>query len=205
MVEHVPQRVVIAGGHGQISLILAQLLVDHGDQVISLLHNPNHSTALQALGVEPVDIDLTQAEIDELKPVFEEASAIVFGAETVEGVEASARLAYAAEVFGVRRFIQISQPGMPLGSAGQQSVHDRANLDWTILRLGFLTDEEPTGTVTLFESPLDSETALRPVSVSDVATVVLELLEEPGTAGKVLHLADGHTPIMAAVSTLANS
>ena len=222
MAEHMPQRVVIAGGHGQVALVLTQLLIDHGDQVVSLLSNPNHSTELQALGAEPVYIDLEQAKFEELESILEEAGAVVFAAGAGEVGEyavdrgSAALLADAAEAAGVRRFIQISDIGagepipaeaseevgayLAAKAAAEKDLQERTNLDWTIVRLGPLTDHEPTGTVTLVESPVDPGAGL--VTVSDAATVVLELIESPGTAGKTLNLADGSTRILQAMAAL---
>ena len=35
-------RVVIAGGHGQIALLLERMLAERGDQPVGLVRNPDH-------------------------------------------------------------------------------------------------------------------------------------------------------------------
>ncbi|WP_024794562.1 NAD(P)H-binding protein [Tomitella biformata] len=227
MPEHVPQRVVIAGGHGPVALILTQLLIDHGDQVVSLLRNPNHSTELQALGAEPVYIDLEQVKLSELEQNLEEAGAVVFssgaGEDGVEGGSmasanriAARMLADAAEVAGVRRFIQISATGSGSPNqdgadarlaeylAAEQDLQRRTDLDWTIVRVSPLSDLEPSGTVRLEEASPESAAASGQVTIFDAATVLLELLESNVAVGKILHLADGTTPILAALTALDN-
>ncbi len=223
MADHIPQRVIIAGGHGRVGLILTELLIDHGDQVVSLLRNPNHSTELQALGAEPVYIDLEQAKLADLEVILEEAGAVVFAVGagdddvTVDSSVAMS-LADAAEVAGVRRFIQIgaADVGAPVPAdadeqraayvagkiAAEQDLRARTELDWTILRVGSLVDEEPTGAVSL-AAPTPGE-APQPgaVTVYDTATVVLELIESASTIGKTLNLVDGDTPILAAIEAL---
>ena len=37
-------RVVIAGGHGKIALLLERLLAERGDQAVGLIRNPAHVT-----------------------------------------------------------------------------------------------------------------------------------------------------------------
>jgi uncharacterized protein YbjT (DUF2867 family) len=70
----------------------------------------------------------------------------------------------------------------------------RTGLDWTILRPGGLTDDPGTGLVTLAEH-------VEPGSITrdDVAAVLVALLDRPGTAGRVLELVQGDSPIEAAL------
>ena len=70
-------------------------------------------------------------------------------------------------------------------------------LDWTILRPGRLTDEPGTGLVRLGPSVPKDE-----VTRDDVAAVIAALLAEPASsrsAGRVLDLVGGETPIAEAV------
>ena len=53
--------VAIAGGHGQIALRLTRLLHERGDQVRSLIRNPDHADDVRAAGGDPVVCDLEQA------------------------------------------------------------------------------------------------------------------------------------------------
>src|SRR5215475_7395695 len=50
--------IAIAGGHGQIALILGKLLAERGDTVRGLIRNPDQEDDLRAAGVEPVLCDL---------------------------------------------------------------------------------------------------------------------------------------------------
>ena len=36
-------RIVIAGGHGKIALVLERLLAERGDQAVGLIRNPGHA------------------------------------------------------------------------------------------------------------------------------------------------------------------
>ena len=54
-------RVVIAGGHGKIALILERLLAQHGDSVAGIVRNPDHAADLEAGGAEALVVDLEDA------------------------------------------------------------------------------------------------------------------------------------------------
>ena len=83
--------------------------------------------------------------------------------------------------------------------AAEVDLQGRAELDWTIVRPSVITDEEPTGRVTLSEGPVGER---GPVTRSDVAALVVELLDAPGTAGRTMNVVDGATPILDAVRAL---
>ncbi|NKT67403.1 NAD(P)H-binding protein, partial [Rhodococcus hoagii] len=100
-------------------------------------------------------------------------------------------MADAAERAGVRRFIQVSSfgAGEPIPTAptrvfaaylGEDRRRDdlrrRDGLDWTILRPGGLTDDDPTGEVTLTEPPLDAARCHGAM----VAAVIAALLASDG-------------------------
>ena len=59
-----------------------------------------------------------------------------------------------------------------------------ADLDWTILRPGQLTDDPGTGKVLLAPPPVERGDVTR----DDTAAVLAALLDAPGTAGQVLEL-----------------
>jgi len=214
-------RVIVAGGHGKIGQLLLRALAERGDRGVGLVRNPDHVAELEALGAEAVVLDLEHASPDEVRPVLRGADAVVFaaGAGPHGGIErkdtvdrATAVLtAEAAELEGVRRYVQISSFGageeIPEGTdetftaylraktAAEDDLRERAGLDWTILRPTTLTDEPGTGQVTLTAPPLESSE----VSRADVAAVVVALLDAPGTRGTTLMLTKGTTPIADAV------
>jgi uncharacterized protein YbjT (DUF2867 family) len=68
-------------------------------------------------------------------------------------------------------------------------------LEATILRPGRLTNDPGTGRVTLTTSAEPGE-----ISRDDVAAVVLGLLDTPATAGTVLELVGGDTPVPEAIA-----
>ncbi|GAA5049578.1 NAD(P)-binding oxidoreductase [Nocardia callitridis] len=190
-------RIVLAGGHGKIALLAAELLVRDGHQAVALIRNPDHAPELTALGAEPLVLDLEHAADGDLTDAVKGSDAIVFAAGAGPGSSAerkytvdlggSVRLADAAERASVSRFVQISAmgagqdpaPGTDEVWAAYIDAKTKAetdlrtrDLDWTILRPGRLVDTEPTGLVTLGAPPVGRAE----VSRADVAAVVVALL-----------------------------
>jgi uncharacterized protein YbjT (DUF2867 family) len=209
-------RVVIAGGHGKIALLLEQLLAQRGDQAVGLIRNPAHADEVSATGAVAAVCDLEAASVDEVAARLDGADAVVFaaGAGPGSGVSrkdtvdrgASVLLADAASRAGVRRFVQISAMGadrppapgtgevwaayLAAKAAAEDDLRAR-DLDWTILRPGGLTDDPGTGQVRLAPPSLPRGQVPR----ADVAAVIVALLGEPATAGQTLDLISGDTPI----------
>lgn len=217
-------RIVIAGAHGKIGRRLGRRLAERGDQVVGLVRNPDHESDLVSDGVLPVVLDLEQVRVDPVAVVVEGADAVVFtagagpgsGAARKDTVDrgASELLADAAEHAGVRRFVQVSSMGVesvrdgatPDGVvdvflsylraklAAEEDLRTRSDLDWTILRPGGLTDDTGVGTVRLAERVERGQ-----IPRDDVAAVLVALLDAPDSAGRVLELVAGDTPITDAV------
>ena len=218
-------RVVIAGGHGKIALLLEGLLAGRGDQAVGLVRNPAHVADVQQAGAEAVVCDLESAAAGEVAGLLAGAGAVVFaagagpgsGAARKDSVDraASVLMADAAGQAGVGRFVQVSsmgagqppQPGsdevwaayITAKTAAEDDLRSRA-LDWTILRPGGLTDAPATGRVRLAPPPVPRGTVPR----ADVAAVIAALLDEPGTRHQTLELVSGDTPVAVAVHSLSS-
>jgi uncharacterized protein YbjT (DUF2867 family) len=214
-------RVVIAGGHGQIALLLEERLSRRGDTPVGIVRNPDHVQDLADRGAEPVVLDLEQAGVEELVTVVEGADAVVFAAgggpgsgvarkETVDK-GAAVLLADAAERAGVRRYLMVSSMGTDQADPTSDDVFQvylRAkkaadddlrgrDLDWTIIQPGRLTDEPGTGQVTL-----DPGAQPREIPRADVAHALAAALDSPATIGKQLTLLTGPVPVEEALSDL---
>ncbi|MDI9916639.1 NAD(P)H-binding protein [Rhodococcus sp. IEGM 1379] len=218
------RRVAIAGGHGKIAQHLTFLLAGHGDRPIALIRNPAHEGAVRTLGAFPVVVDLESATVDEVAKVLAGSDVAVFAAGAGPGsgisrkdtVDRAAAILFAdaAEKAGVRRFIQISAMGAgepaPAGTddvfasyleaktAAEEDLRGRTKLDWTILRPGLLTDDDPSGEVTLAEPPVSRGAVTR----ADVAAVIEALIDAPASIGKTLVLTSGPDLIRDAVDAL---
>ena len=218
-------RVVIAGGHGKIGLRLARLLGQREEHPVGLIRNADQEADLVAVGAHPVLFDLESGSASSLAEVLAGADAVVFAAGAGPGSGAPRKdtmdrggavlLAQACELAGVRRYLMISAMGVDAGpregvddvfaaylaakKAADDDVRSR-ELDWTILRPGVLTMGSGTGHVRLAEHTDRGE-----VPREDVAAVLLALLDEPRTAGLVLELVSGDTPVAEAVAGVVGS
>jgi uncharacterized protein YbjT (DUF2867 family) len=215
-------RVVIAGGHGKIALILERLIAQRGDSVAGFIRNPDHAPDLEAAGAEPVVVDLENASVDEVAAHLRGADAVVFAAgagpgsgaarkETVDR-DAAILLADAAEAAGVGRYLMISSMGadaeapedtgdpvfvayLRAKGAADDNVRAREALDSTIIRPGLLTNDPGTGRVTIAE-----DTGRGSIPREDVAAVLLAVLDAPGTAGQTFEVIRGDAPIADALA-----
>ena len=210
-------RVAIAGGHGQIALRLTRLLRGRGDEVLSLIRNPDHGDDVRDAGGEPVVCDLESAGEEDVTEAIDGAEAVVFAAGAGPGSGSgrkmtmdyggAAKLIAAAKARGIRRYLLVSSMGANPDREGDETfdVYLRAKgeadaalqqsgLDYTIVRPGRLTDEPGSGRVALGE-----DVGRGQVSRDDVAAVLAAALREPGTVGRTLALTSGETPVDEAV------
>jgi uncharacterized protein YbjT (DUF2867 family) len=216
-------RVVIAGGHGKIAMRLERLLAARSDDAVGLIRSPDHRDDLRAAGAEPVLCDLEAAGVDEVSAHLAGADAVVFaagagpgsGAARKETVDHGAAVLFADAALqaGVRRYLLVSSVGVDTppraGTDEVFAVYLRAkkaaevdllarDLDLTVLRPGSLTDAAATGRV-LLAPPAGHRGE---IPRDDVAAVLVALLDEPRTAGLVLELVGGDTPVADAVRAL---
>lgn len=211
--------VTIAGGHGKVGLLLGQRLTAEGHRVRGLIRSPAQAGDLRDLGIDPILSDLEADE--DMATAVRGADAVVFaagagpgsGAERKQTVDlgGALKLIDAAKAEGVRRYAMLSAMGAANPPAAGGDVYgeylrakaeaDRAleasGLDFTILRPGRLTDEDPSGRVRLGVGLGGGE-----VSRSDVAAVLAAVLGADNTIERSFELLAGETLIEEAVGQL---
>ena len=212
-------RVAIVGGHGQIARQLHPLLVAAGHQPVALVRNESHRAELEAAGAEVRRLDIEQEDADAFGRAFAGCQAVVFAAgggpdgnkerkRTVD-LEGSLKSIDGARAAGIQRFVQVSAINVDEPVADDASEVWKAyveakrdadaalratDLDWTIIRPGRLTDEEPTGLVSLGpDVPRGS------VPRGDVAAVLAAVLDRPETAGRQWNLVSGEDTVRHAI------
>jgi uncharacterized protein YbjT (DUF2867 family) len=214
-------RVVIAGGHGQIALLLAARLSAAGHEPVGLIRNPQHGDQVRSAGAQPVLIDLESVSPGELSTHLEGVDAVVFAAGAGPGSnsdrkltvdrDAAILLADAAQLAQVRRFVMVSAMGADafepdstevfqvyLRAKSEADAALRAmDLDWTIVRPGALTNDPGTGLVTAATS-----TGRGSIPRTDVAEVIEQCLVRALAIGVQFELISGREPIDAALAAL---
>ncbi|WP_084099930.1 SDR family oxidoreductase [Demequina sp. NBRC 110051] len=218
-----PQRIAIVGGHGKVALQLIPILVGRGKHVVPLARSEEQLLELAAMGAHPRRLDIENASAEDFAAAFEGCDAVVFAAgggpdgdierkRTVD-LEGSTKSIEGAQKAGISRFVQVSAIGVdnplpedtePVWKAYVEAKRDAdtalrdSGLDWTILRPGGLTDDAPTGLVTL--AP---EVERSSVPRADVAHVIADSLDQPTSIGQQWELISGETPIVRALRPAA--
>jgi nucleoside-diphosphate-sugar epimerase len=221
-------KIAVAGAHGQIALLLNRLLADAGHEVVGLVRNPDHLEDVARSGAAGAVLDLETAAADEVAAALGGCQAVVFAAGAGPGSGAARKdtvdrgaavlLADAAQRAGADRYVLISSAGVESvrgtepspdeevfttylrAKLGAEDAVRAPDLAWTVLRPGHLTDAPGTGRVRLEPGAEDGS-----VPRADVAAVVAAVLAEPRSAGQVVGLVSGDTPVAEAVAALTRS
>lgn len=212
-------QIAVVGGHGQIARLLHPLLVEAGHTPVALVRSEAQRAAVEVLGAQARPLDIERSEVGGFAEAFTDCGAVVFAAgggpdgniERKQTVDLGGALKSieAARTVGIRRFVQVSAIGVdePVAAgAGEvwaayveakrdaDSALRAADLDWTILRPGRLTDDEPTGLVALGPDVRRGD-----VTRADVAAVLAAVLDRDDTVGRQWNLVGGDVPISAAI------
>jgi uncharacterized protein YbjT (DUF2867 family) len=212
-------RVAIAGGHGKIALALTRLLSARGDAALGLIRNPEHADDVRAAGGEPVlcdlegDGDVAAAVAGSDAVVFAAGAGPGSGAERKWTVDhgGAVKLIEACKTGGIERYVMVSSIGADPDAAGDDvfAAYLRAKgradaelvasgLAYTIIRPGPLTDDPPTGRVTLGPS-----VPRAPITREDTAALVAACLAAPASVGRTFVAVNGDTPLDQAVGRWA--
>ncbi|MFP7762337.1 NAD(P)H-binding protein [Marisediminicola sp. LYQ85] len=203
-------RIVIAGGHGKIALLLSSILATAGHHPVGLIRNAAHAAEVRATGAEPVVLDLESSDVDSVSTALAGADAVVFaaGAGANSGAErkltvdrdGAILLGAAAVAADVRRYVVVSAIGtddFDADSDDVMQVYLRAkseadaavralDLDWTIVRPGGLTDDDGTGRVEVGET-VERGTIPR----ADVAAVIAHVLTSGAAVRRQFEVVSG--------------
>jgi uncharacterized protein YbjT (DUF2867 family) len=213
-------KVAIAGGHGKIARRLTRLLAQHGDEVVSLIRNPDHAEDVRSDGGEPVVVDLENDDAGDVADAIGDADAVVFAAGAGPGSGAqrketmdyggAVKLIDAARRQGTDRYMMISSMGAdPNASDGEMAPYFRAKgkadqalsesgLPYTIVRPGGLTEDPGTGRV-----KADLHVERGSIPRDDVALMLYELLNRVSRPeGITFELVSGDDDVGAAADKL---
>ena len=211
-------NVVIVGGHGKIGLRLVKLLADRGDSPRGIIRKTEQAHDLEEIGAEPIVLDIEN--VDDISDALAGADAVVFAAGAGPGsgparkrtvdYGGAVKLAEGSIAKGIRRYVMVSSIGSnrPETWSDQMRPYQEAkaeadkfvieaDLDYTIIRPGGLTDDPGTGKVQIAER-VEYGTVTR----DDVAAVIAECLVADNTIGKAFDLLNDGTPISEAVRAL---
>ncbi len=208
-------RILVIGGHGKVARLLNPLLASRSHDVTAVVRNPDHAADVESDGATPLVADVQSLSTDELAELFTGHDAVVWSAGAGGGSpertyaidrDAAIRSMDAAERADVPRYVMVSyfgagpDHGVPqddpfFAYADAKSAADarleQSALEWTLVRPSRLTDDPGTGSI---ETPRTGA-GKGSVSREDVALVVADVLDRPGTAGAVIEFNGGSTPV----------
>ncbi|RXZ39973.1 NAD(P)H-binding protein, partial [Agromyces binzhouensis] len=84
-------KVLVIGGHGRVALQLARILADRGDEVDSVIRNPEHAAEVGATGANPVVADVEALDVAGLAELIAGHDAVVWSAGAGGGDPARTR------------------------------------------------------------------------------------------------------------------
>lgn len=215
-----PTRVAIVGGSGKVARRLIPLLLERGVEPVALARRDEQLDALAAMGATARRLDIESATADDFVAALDGCDAVVFSAgggadgdvdrKRAVDLEGSLKSVEAARALGIDRFVQVSAMGVDAsadtsrGPAWVAYVNAKRDADvslresqlaWTILRPGALTDDEPTGRITLGRTVERGS-----IPRADVAAVIDACLANPETVGCQWELVGGETAIDDAIA-----
>lgn len=184
--------------------LLHPLLAGAGHTPVALVRNEDHRRELEALGAEVRLLDIEKETSPAFAQAFAGCRALVFAARagpdgrverkrTVD-LEGSLKSIEACRAAGIKRFVQVSAMAVDDPIPEDASAVWRAyveakreadealrasQLDWTILRPGWLNDDPGTRRVVIGRDVPEGD-----IPRADVAAVIAAVLENDGTIGR---------------------
>jgi len=223
-------KIAIAGGHGQIALLLARLVTDAGHDAVAIVRNPAHVADVEQQGATAIVADLEQLDDDELGLRLRGVDAVVFaaGAGPNSGAErkltvdrdGAILLANAAERIGISRYVMISAMAADTYDPERAVVPARSEAD--VFQVYLRAKAEADANIrmrnlrwtivrpgALLDTPPQGtvhvgRTVPRgSIPRADVAAVVLRALLDDTAVGVQFEVTSGDTPIGAALHAIS--
>lgn len=214
-------KVFIIGIAGGVGRRVAAQLAEAGDEPTGLVRRPEQAASLTAKGIRTAPGDLVAMSVDELAAAMRGCDAIVFtagaggrdsdaGTTHIDG-DGPGKLAAAAKLAGVRRFILVSvfpeawrERRMDASFEHYMVEKKKAEtelvltgLDWLILRPSALTNDRGTGSVDLGLAKVHVE-----IARDDVAATIVGLLRTPELNRLILEVTGGGVAVSEAIGAL---
>lgn len=212
-------NVLVIGANGQIGQRLVKKLKKAGHHPKAMIRKEKQKPKFEEVEIETVIADLEE----DFSHAYEDVDAVVFTAGSgghtpksqtkVIDRDGAIKAIDEAEKAGADRFIMVSalkaNRDPEIWSEAMQHYYEakaaadeylrKSKLDYTVLMPGRLSNEEGTGKVEL-ENNIELDN--RSITRDDVATVILELLDNESSFGKSLELLQGDKPISEAIENL---
>lgn len=216
------KKILVAGANGQIGKHLVTLIQKSDNlEAKAMIRNREQAPFFENLGAETVVVDLEEGA-DAIAKAAKNVDAVVFTAGSgghtgkdktiMVDLDGAVKTIEAAKSASVKRFVLISsfdttrEAILEANSSFAPYVAAKhyadewlkgSDLDYTIIHPGLLTNDEGTGQVNLASKVERDE-----VPRKDIASVILESLENDATIGKEFQVVSGTKSIKEAVESL---
>lgn len=216
------KKILVAGANGQIGKHLVTLIQKSDNlEAKAMIRNREQASFFENLGAETVVVDLEEGA-DAIAKAAKNVDAVVFTAGSgghtgkdktiMVDLDGAVKTIEAAKSASVKRFVLISsfdttrEAILEANSSFAPYVTAKhyadewlkgSDLDYTIIHPGLLTNDEGTGQVNLASKVERDE-----VPRKDIASVILESLENDATIGKEFQVVSGTKSIKEAVESL---
>ncbi|MFD1549261.1 SDR family oxidoreductase [Levilactobacillus fuyuanensis] len=212
---------LIIGAHGHVGQHIVKQLAATGETVYAGIRSATQADSITALGGQPRIVDL-MGTAEAMVPAMAGVDKVVFsagsGGSTGDDMtlnidlDGAIKSMIATEKAGIKRFIIVSAMGTddrtfwdksgirPYYVAkyyADQWLRHRTDLDYTIVRPGILTNDAPTGKITLDTANSD----VKSISREDVAAAVVAVVKHP-LPKQTFELVNGDTAIADAVAAV---
>ncbi|MDQ3394823.1 MAG: SDR family oxidoreductase [Bacteroidota bacterium] len=211
-------NVLVAGANGNTGRQIVGLLIEDNHTVRAMIRDAEQASEFEKLGAEPViadleqDVNFTVLGCDAV--IFAAGSGPDTGSEKTKAVDrdGAIKLIEACEKNAVNRFIMLSSVGADNPDNGDDKLKvyleakadadkrlQKSHLNYTIIRPVKLNDEAEAGKIDA-KKKLDDHSG--EISRTDVASVIVEALDNENTYRKSIEITKGQTPIGGALSTV---
>lgn len=215
-------KILVVGANGQIGKHLVSLIQDNSSlNAKAMIRKQEQASFFEKLGAETVVANLEQ-DVDAITKAADGVDAVVFtagsGGQTgpdktmMVDLDGAVKTIEAAKAAGVKRFVMISSfdttreaiqgatasfaPYVVAKHYADEWLR-QADLDYTIIHPGLLTNDKGTGQVKAAYEVDRGE-----VPREDVAAVILASLENETAIGKEFQVVTGTTPIKEAIHSI---
>lgn len=209
-------KVLVVGANGTTGKQVVEKVANSKQhEAYAMIRDEKQADALKKLGANVVLGDLEQDVSDALRGmdavIFAAGSGGNTGDEKTIAVDQNGakNIIDEAKNQGVKRFVMLSSMGTDAPEQGPEGLQlylrakaiadeylKQSNLQYTIVRPGTLSNDQATGKIDINN---DIEDKSQTIPRADVATVLLECLNEEATIGKTFEMLAGETEIEQAI------
>ncbi|WP_125580327.1 SDR family oxidoreductase [Levilactobacillus cerevisiae] len=209
---------LIVGAHGQVGQHIVQQLAATGETVYGAIRNAEQAETIKGLGGQARMFDL-MGTADAMVPAMNGVDTVIFsagsGGSTGDDMtlnidlDGAIKSMIATEKAGIKRFIIVSALGTDDRAFWEKSgirpyyvakyyadqwLKHQTNLDYTIVRPGILTNDDPTGKI----STTPATAATSKIARADVAAAVVAVVKHP-LPKQIIEIVNGDTPVVEAI------